>query len=358
MKRVWPLLLTACSMPMPMMMMDAGPPPPPPATEVAVGRAQACARLSDGTVRCWGKGSATPTAVAGAEHAVQLAVGDGFTCARFDPGTVKCWGKGDKGQLGFGDAGDSDAPLDVVGLTGAVELSAGDAHACARLSDHSVSCWGDNSHGQLGTASVAPFTPAPASAGTMLSAAQLDVGAQHACVVRVSGSIVCWGANALKQLGDGTMADRNSPVPTVGVGSGTQVSAGLTTCLKQDNGGVECWGITPELPDSNPTVHMGFGTVTDVSVGVGHVCARYADGGTVACAGANDAGQLGDGTMTSRSATSAVPGLFGVTQLAAGAGFTCALIDDGGVQCWGDNAAGQLGDGTMMGRPSPAPVKF
>jgi alpha-tubulin suppressor-like RCC1 family protein len=192
----------------------------------------------------------------------------------------------------------------------------------------------------------------------MLGASQLDVGEQHACVVRVSGSVVCWGANGNRQLGDGTMADRSGPVPVVGAGSGTQVSAGATTCLKQDNGTVECWGIAGELPYSNPTPVTGFGTVTDVSVGSGHVCAQYADGGTVACAGANDAGQLGDGTTTSRMTTSAVPGLFGVAQLAAGAGFTCALIDDGGVQCWGDNASGQLGDGTMMGRPSPAPVKF
>src|SRR5262245_24398125 len=115
MRRLALVLLVACSEPS--VTPDAGPPPAGPALEVAVGGKQACARMQDGKVRCWGEGHTTPEVKEGLFNTVQLALGDQFGCARFAAGNVKCWGKGPLGQLGFGDAGDSDAPIDVVGLT-------------------------------------------------------------------------------------------------------------------------------------------------------------------------------------------------------------------------------------------------
>jgi alpha-tubulin suppressor-like RCC1 family protein len=35
--------------------------------------------------------------------ATHIAAGGTHTCARLDDGSVKCWGKSDRGQLGIGD---------------------------------------------------------------------------------------------------------------------------------------------------------------------------------------------------------------------------------------------------------------
>ena len=78
--------------------------------------------------------------------------------------------------------------------------------------------------------------------------------------------------------------------------------------------------------------------------------------GSVVAWGNNGYGQLGDGTTTDRLSPTAVPGLTGVTAIAAGGHHTVALRYDGTVVAWGRNSNGQLGDGTTTDRLSPTAV--
>ena len=92
-------------------------------------------------------------------------------------------------------------------------------------------------------------------------------------------------------------------------------------------------------------------------------------GGTVACWGVNDLGQLGDGSTTgpencldigSCSTTpGVVSGVSGATAVATNGSEACAVLSSGAVECWGSNADGELGNATVAtvaGNPvSPVP---
>ena len=59
------------------------------------------------------------------------------------------------------------------------------------------------------------------------------------------------------------------------------------------------------------------------------------------------AGQLGDGTVTAQRNTPVdVVGIATATSVALGYWHACALLNGGAVKCWGANDHGQLGDGT------------
>jgi alpha-tubulin suppressor-like RCC1 family protein len=73
-----------------------------------------------------------------------------------------------------------------------------------------------------------------------------------------------------------------------------------------------------------------------------HTCARLADN-RVRCLGANESGQLGNGTNAASAAPVTVIGLGGVAQVVASGGYTCACYGDGYVTCWGTNYSDQLG---------------
>jgi alpha-tubulin suppressor-like RCC1 family protein len=146
------------------------------ATTVAAGNNHSCARLTDGSGRCWGRNfygqlgngtlvdSSTPVTVQGLADALVLAPGIGeHTCAALGDLTARCWGRGYSGQLGNGANDDSKVPVAVFGLTTVKRLAKGSSHTCAALSDGTARCWGSNSYGKLGdgtiTSSNVPVQP-------------------------------------------------------------------------------------------------------------------------------------------------------------------------------------------------------
>jgi alpha-tubulin suppressor-like RCC1 family protein len=85
--------------------------------------------------------------------------------------------------------------------------------------------------------------------------------------------------------------------------------------------------------------------------------ASAADGATAIAWGWNIKEQLGAGYKSSAQ-TSPVPvvGLTNIKAVAAGYGFSLALLGDGTLRSWGGNAYGQLGNGTRANSGQPAPV--
>lgn len=74
--------------------------------------------------------------------------------------------------------------------------------------------------------------------------------------------------------------------------------------------------------------------------------------------GINNAATIGDGTTTNRSSPVALVGglFFKKLHTDANNNSTIALTSDGTAYAFGDNAKGQLGDGTVTSRSSPVAV--
>ena len=94
-----------------------------------------------------------------------------------------------------------------------------------------------------------------------------------------------------------------------------------------------------------PVAVPGLADVKEVVAGRNHALALRRDG-TVWAWGQNAAGQLGDGTRSTRRTPVQVTGLAGVVALAAGADHSVAVLGDGRVATWGEGSRGQLGHGT------------
>ena len=93
-----------------------------------------------------------------------------------------------------------------------------------------------------------------------------------------------------------------------------------------------------------------------IAAGSAHTCV-IAAAGTVECWGANESGQLGNGTFETPGSPGMVVGLRGAAvALRAGPNYTCAILLGGAVQCWGNDEIGQLGDGTKTNSPVPVDV--
>lgn len=202
--------------------------------ELSLGQAHSCARLTNGTIQCWGRASfgavgdgafgsprTTPVAVLGITAATTLDAGGHHTCA-VQAGTLHCWGKNDRRQLGDGTTTNANQPVSA-NLSNVASVAAGTVHTCARLGDGTVRCFGDNSLGQLGDGSSTATTGKVSVQGltdavsiTSGAGDALDAGV-HTCAVRSGGGGVCWGSNAFGRVWGGESLFVSLPGPVLGL---------------------------------------------------------------------------------------------------------------------------------------------
>ena len=346
--------------------------------KIVTGADHSCKWTPNGAVKCWGlnnsgqlgdgsnDNSNTPVDVSGLSSSVtDIFAGTYHTCALLDTGGVKCWGKNNSGQLGDGSTDDRTTPVDVSGLTsGVADISGGRAHTCALLETGAAKCWGFNCYGQVGDGATDNRTTPVDVTGLSSGVTDISGGEYHTCAV-VGGAAKCWGYNGYGQVGDGTTDMRSSPVDVSGLGSGVaHVTAGkYRACALLDTGAVKCWGYNNygQLGDgsmdtrTSPVDVSGLSSgVTVISAGESHTCAVV--GGAAKCWGNNVGGKIGDGTTDTRTTPVDVSGLSsGVTDISSGGYHSCAVVNFV-FKCWGYNNQGQLGDGSNDNSTTPVNV--
>jgi alpha-tubulin suppressor-like RCC1 family protein len=345
---------------------------------LSAGKYHTCAVTNSGGIRCWGQnehgqlGNGTtgkrslPVEVVGLPAKVKApAAGVWHTCALDETGTVLCWGDNRYGQLGDGTLTNRSTPAPVAGLSAKTVMIAAGSHFTCALSEFGlVKCWGSNVHGQLGEGSVVDRVSAVPVLGLDEPVAAIAAGEEHACIITVHGAVRCWGLGWEGQLGDGSRNIMAEAVPAAGLESGAAfIAAGAHySCAIMTSGKVFCWGDNAMYPspyDSPVPVELKEleGRLTSIEIGELFTCGTTVEGG-VLCWGRNDLGQLGNGTgVDSTNTPIAVSGLSaGVEMLSVGTTHACARVQSGEVECWGGNEAGQAGGSSAYKLLAPAAV--
>lgn len=342
------------------------------ANEVAVGERHACAVLTTGEVWCWGAnedgqlgnvGVATVSLAPVLAHAgpdAHVTAGIAHTCALTSAGGLaRCWGRNAEGQLGNGSGSLTFHTAQAVtqGAPYGVIAAGGNSTCALNITSLATECWGENTHGQLGDASFIDRRTPRIQSGPALNMVQLSVGTRHGCGRTAANTVYCWGDNNALQLpvtaGFGAVT-----VPTATSSDGLLVAAGSDfTCLRATTGtNTLCAGTGAALPpgleggaSANPLGVVGALHFTDIALGDRHGCG-LAEGGLLACWGANDEGQLGQSPSDVRPQPLLVPHpSAGRTWLrvVTGRAHACAIDDASALYCWGANRRGQVGIGSF-----------
>jgi alpha-tubulin suppressor-like RCC1 family protein len=131
---------------------------------ISAGSAHTCGVTSAGGIKCWGfnnasqLGDGTAATQLSPVDVIQLggsasivAAGLNNTCARLSNGSVKCWGANSFGQIGDNSQTIRPIPAQVVGLTAdATMVAVGGYTTCAVKTSGALLCWGSNDQGQVG----------------------------------------------------------------------------------------------------------------------------------------------------------------------------------------------------------------
>lgn len=267
----------------------------------------------------FGNGTVTnsdiPAQIPDLDGVIKIAAGTYHSLFLKSDSTVWSAGRNFSGELGDGTQTQRITPVQVSSLTGITDIAAGDYHSMFLKSDSTVWSCGDNQNGCLGLGSAPMQIVNPTHVSSISGITSIAGGFRHSLFIKQDSTVWACGYNSQGQLGDGTNTDKLTPA---------QIS----------------------------TLEGMIG----ISAGQQHSLFLRSDG-TVWSSGANLNGQLGDGTNLDKNTPVQVTGLTGIVKISA-SGLYHSLFLKNNHTFWasGANNAGQLGDGTIINRNSPVQV--
>lgn len=290
-----------------------------------------------------------------------LAAGLDHMCGTVESGETYCWGEVYSRALGTGYrirsriAAPTNTSKSFEGLCAQSRATI----AIDRIGD--LYGWGYARGEQIGRYDWNGYD-SPIGASTDAKFARIDCGVDHACGIRVDGTLGCWGPNTYGEVNP-TDVGRRTAQHQIDEGSGApasefvDVAAGaFHTCAAGTSGGVWCWGDNsagqfPRQTNSTFVEVLSVDTlVKDLTAGLNHTCALL-EGGDVVCWGDNSKGQLGSKELSPPDVVTTISDR-PVARLGSSLGdSTCAIDTNGIVGCWGSNSQAELGAKDAIARP-------
>ncbi len=296
-------------------------------------------------------------------------------------GSVWSWGSNHNATIGTGTSTPLlvHSPVPIAPYTDIVNIAIGDRAEYVVRASGEIRDWGFGLTGNLGNGTQAtsgthqsPLAVGGGS-GTLSGVTQLS-SISHVVARRVDGSVVSWGENGQRQVGDGSSVSyRTYPVEVLTGPDGPAltgvraVEAGYAESYALMNDGtVKAWGqircdggTNIHIEPFPVTLPLVGGEVRQISSGGQWTMFLKKDGTVLSCGHVSPiAGRpvTTPDIYVPKPVTGFGPGS-GVIDIAAGSEGGLALKSDGSVWQWGHNANGSLNAiGVPGGHGAPAPV--
>jgi alpha-tubulin suppressor-like RCC1 family protein len=304
-------------------------------------------------------------------------VGCDHSVALTSAGTALAWGDNTEGQLGNGSTTSRSKPVRVKFPAGtkikAIRAACDSSLALTRSGR--VLAWGLNVDGQLGDGTTSSrHKPVAVKLPKGIKIKAISATCESGLALAASGKVYAWGEGGAGQLGDGSTGNKRTPV-RVKLPAGaavTSIAGGCTFALAQTRtGDLYAWGdnsygqlgdgttTSTDVPELISFLFRGRppGNIVGLFAGCSDTIALFSKGAVMAW-GANNFGQLGDGTTTGSDKPVGVilPTGAKIASISAGCDDGLARTTAGQVLAWGYNAEGQLGDGTEAETSVPVRV--
>jgi alpha-tubulin suppressor-like RCC1 family protein len=264
-----------------------------------------------------------------------------------------------------------EAPTPIPGIVGnVVQIATSNSDTYALTSNGTVWAWGVGGGGELGNGSTPPYRQTAVEVdfpeGVTITSLPNPMPFDGGLAIDSRGDAWGWGLNVTNDLclPGGTVVSRPEkiPLPNVTLGTGARthsllVSNGTLYACGSGEFGELGNGSTASSSTPTPVVGLPTGPIKALTSSWGASGALMADGSYYNW-GYNQAGQLGNGTITD----SAVPihvalpeAVDQVFQGGSGArnGQTVAILANGTLWTWGNGTHGQLGNGGVNSSKTP-----
>lgn len=289
--------------------------------------------------------------------------GDNVSLSIKTDGTLWAWGLNSVGQMGDGTTVNKSSPVQIGTLTNWAQVSGTGAASGAVKTDGTLWMWGNGASGALGNGGTTNRS-SPIQVGTLTNWSKVYSGAYSCAVaIKTDGTLWAWGNNANGTLGDGTTVNKSSPIQigTLTTWSKVYLKALSVIALKND-GTVWVWGLNSsgqlglnDTTNRSSPVQIGLlNNYTDVKIGETLSIFTSSDGYNWSSGPAAVIGQVG---ATNFSTPQVVD--LGTRKYASVAGLSTAMVavsNDKKLWGWGANNVGQVGDGTTIERSLPTQV--
>jgi alpha-tubulin suppressor-like RCC1 family protein len=356
---------------------------------ISAGGSYSCGLTASGNAYCWGQGdygklgngttgykvAPEPVAMPAGVSFTSISTGSSHTVALTASGTAYAWGMNVRGHLGNGTTRGSSVPVAVkmpAGVTFAAVSAAG-MHTVALTTTGTAYAWGGNPYGQLGDGTREDkLVPTPVALPAGVQFASIVAGMVHTVALTTDGQAYGWGVNYDGRIGDGTDILRTEPaavaMPTgvsfVSISPGWYHTVALAT-----TGAAYAWGdnssgqlgngSTTSSLRPEPVIMPGGVRFASIST-YQWTAVALATGGDAYSWGANNTGQLGNGSTVNALTPTAVimpEGQSSFVAISSGDYHTVALAGTGQAYGWGQNRYGQVGNGTVdWSGPITSPV--